>query len=455
MAKAVTDAITVGRTKMGKGEPVPWQVWESFYTFMCTAIKTQTAQSGNDEWVIPFAVYRQVERDFVRRSLADAGDVTFILLNVPEEVLAERVYNRTAKRAEDQGMTLEEYFGRFHPGKTVQQVLDGWKVRRAGFEPMATGEPNTFQIDVNRSMTPEMVRAEAEKQLGFSGPTETVPKNGPRGQAVWYFTTGSMMNPVLLEGRGLKSLESMPAQLLDFKLQFLGTSGFAANIPEIGTRTHGVLHLLPPEAMEQINEEERGYDRMAGTAIAYDGSAIGCTVYVVNLRNLSEHEAEKIAHSQPPAERYIDRLVEGARHYGCAPDFIAWLRAQPFIPRKPVDQLASLATKDVSSAWSVKDLETCKNPAEGDPWCIGLNGKVLQYIGPVDGKAKKRLMAWSGEDVTLRLAREMYDPKYGMPRTSADISPELALVQEDKLITAWGGKQAFLKAFCLIACLSA
>jgi len=86
---------------------------------------------------------------------------------------------------------------------------------------------------------------------------------------------------------------------------------------------------------------------------------------------------------------------------------------------------------------------------------IGLNGKVLQYIGPTEGKAKKRLMSWSGEDVTLRLAKEMYDPKYGMPQTAADISAELALVQEDKFITVWGGMQELLKMFQVVAHLKA
>jgi len=168
MAKAVTDAISVGRTKMGKGEPVPWQVWESFYTFMCSAIKSQTAQNGHDKWVIPFAVYREVERNFVRKSLGDAGDVTFILLNVPEAVLAERVFKRTENHAKEQGMTLDEYMARFHPGKTVQQVLDNWKIRRSGFEAKGKSESKTFQIDIFREMTPAMVHAEAKRQLGFT-----------------------------------------------------------------------------------------------------------------------------------------------------------------------------------------------------------------------------------------------------------------------------------------------
>jgi len=440
MAKAVTDAISIGRTKMGKGEQVPWEVWESFYTFMCEAIKTQTDQNGYDKWVIPFAVYREAERDFVRKMLGGAGDVTFILLNVPEAVLAERVYNRTVNKAKEQGMTLEQYFARFHPGKTIQQVLETWKIRRSGFQPKGTNEPSTFQIDVTREMTPQMVHAEAERQLGFS-----------KGEPVWYFATGSMMNPALIEGRNLKPIKSLPAQLLDYKLRFLGRSGFAANVPEKGASTHGVLHLMAPESMEKINEEERGYDRIAGMAKAYDGSVISCTVYVVNLQNLSPQEAENIAHSNPPAERYIDRLVEGARHYGCAADFITWLRAQPCVPRKTVGQLVSLNSDSVSATWSLQDLERHKNPKEGMEWCIGLNGKVLQYIGPKDGKARKRLLEWSGEDVTLRLAKEMYDPKYGMPQTAADISLELALMQEDKLITAYGGMQNFEKSFHLVA----
>mmetsp|Transcript_80488 Transcript_80488/g.239870 ORF Transcript_80488/g.239870 Transcript_80488/m.239870 type:complete len:620 (+) Transcript_80488:73-1932(+) len=454
MAKAVTDAIAVGRTQMGKGEQVPWQVWETFYTLLCEAIAARTAQSGEEKWVIPFAVYREVERDFVRRSLAGVGDVTFVLLNVPEEVLAERVYNRTVKKAQDQGMTLEEYFCRFHPGKTVQQVLDSWKVRRAGFEAKGAREPSTVQIDVDRSMTPEMVHAEVARRLGVATSADASPA-GLEGQAVWYFATGSMMNPVLVEARDLRPRRSVPAQLMDFKLQFLGASGFAANVPESGASTHGVLHLMPPESMERIDEEERGYDRVAGVARAYDGSEIRCVVYVVNPKNLSVQEAEAVARAKPPAERYIDRLVEGARHHGCAPEFVAWLRAQPCVPRKPASQLVSLDVRGVSATWSREDLARCRDPAVDGPWCFGLNGKVLQYTGPREGKAKKRLMEWSGTDVTFRLAQEMYDPKYGMPRAPSDISPELALVQEDKLITVWGGTEAFLRMFHVAARLEA
>mmetsp|Transcript_31403 Transcript_31403/g.85204 ORF Transcript_31403/g.85204 Transcript_31403/m.85204 type:complete len:524 (-) Transcript_31403:101-1672(-) len=451
MAKAVTDAISVGRTKLGKGEPVPWEVWESFYTFMGTAIKTRTAQSDHDKWVIPFAVYREVERNFLCWFLSDVGETTFVLLNVPEEVLAERVYKRTVQHARDQGISLEQYLGRFHPGKPVQEVLDGWKVRRAGFEPMGIREVSAFQVDVDRAMTPEMVHAEAARLLGYATSAGGASKDGQLDQAVWYFATGSMMNHVLVQGRHLKPIKSMPAQLMDFKLQFLGQSGFAANVPEPGASTHGVLHLMPAESMKQINEEERGYDRVSGTATCCDGSTISCTVYVVNPKNLSAEEAAKIADAKPPAERYIDRLVEGAVHYGCAPEFVAWLRERPRVPRKPADRLLSLDAKAVAATWSLGDLERHRGPGEGDPWVIGLSGKVLQYVGPRGGKAKTRLMSWSGEDVTLRLAREMYDPKYGMPQTPADISAELALVQEDKFITVWGGKQALLTMFHVVA----
>jgi len=182
MAKAVTDAISIGRTKMGKGEPVPWEVWESFYTHLGAAIVSQTAQcGGHDKWVIPFAVYREVERNFLCWFLSAAGETTFVLLSVPEEVLAERVYKRTVKKARDQGLDLEQYVGRFHPGKPVQEVLDGWKVRRAGFEPMGAQESNTFQISVDRATTPEMVHAEVTRQLGFVASAGRASKAGQTG----------------------------------------------------------------------------------------------------------------------------------------------------------------------------------------------------------------------------------------------------------------------------------
>jgi hypothetical protein len=41
-----------------------------------------------------------------------------------------------------------------------------------------------------------------------------------------YFAIGSMTNPTSLSLRGLTPLESMPAELLEYELQFTGTTSF-------------------------------------------------------------------------------------------------------------------------------------------------------------------------------------------------------------------------------------
>jgi len=56
-----------------------------------------------------------------------------------------------------------------------------------------------------------------------------------------------MMNPVSLKGRGLTPIESMPAELLDYRLGFFGQNGFATIYAEEGTSFHGVLHNMAPE----------------------------------------------------------------------------------------------------------------------------------------------------------------------------------------------------------------
>ena len=59
--------------------------------------------------------------------------------------------------------------------------------------------------------------------------------------SVWYFAIGSMMNPTSLMQRSITPLESKPAELLDFELEFSGAMGFAEAVPAPGCSFHGVL----------------------------------------------------------------------------------------------------------------------------------------------------------------------------------------------------------------------
>merc|ERR1712012_1138026 len=71
---------------------------------------------------------------------------------------------------------MDEYFKAFHPGKTSSEVLEGWRVRRSGFQPMEAGEPNTVQVNVTRGMSKEDVAMAAAKLLGLPTPVAPASK---------------------------------------------------------------------------------------------------------------------------------------------------------------------------------------------------------------------------------------------------------------------------------------
>ena len=68
----------------------------------------------------------------------------------------------------------------------------------------------------------------------------------------WYFAIGSMMNPISI-GNRIETIESKPAELLDYKLYFFGNLGMAEAIPEEGMSFHGVAHRVTPDQMARLD----------------------------------------------------------------------------------------------------------------------------------------------------------------------------------------------------------
>ena len=97
-----------------------------------------------------------------------------------------------------------------------------------------------------------------------------------------YFAIGSMMNPVSLTGRNLVPIESRPAKLLNFKLDWYGVQGWATAIPSIGDSFHGVAHIMKNSDMNILDAIEWGYDRHMAACEYYNGEVADCTVYVVS-----------------------------------------------------------------------------------------------------------------------------------------------------------------------------
>ena len=161
--KTVSQAISLGRSLPARGEPTPRQVWVRFCRLLGTDVVQRCVALRHQDFSVAFAIYQRSERDFLLSLFR--GSLTFVLLNVPEELLAERIKTRATQKAESQGMSLTQYINAFNPGRTVDQVLEVWKTRCSGFEPKQDGETNTFQVDVTRAMSKNDVAHKAAALL--------------------------------------------------------------------------------------------------------------------------------------------------------------------------------------------------------------------------------------------------------------------------------------------------
>ena len=145
--------------------------------------------------------------------------------------------------------------------------------------------------------------------------------NNPNGN-IWYFAIGSMMNPTSMKNRNITSLESKPGELLDFQLGFFNSMGFAEAIPAKGKSFHGVLHLLDKETMDRLDKLEIAYVRTDGRVRLYDGANTIIHAKVYTKENIDSLYTQV---NNPPLQRYIDVMVEGARHYAVDPTHIDFL----------------------------------------------------------------------------------------------------------------------------------
>lgn len=66
----------------------------------------------------------------------------------------------------------------------------------------------------------------------------------------------------------------------------------------------------------------------------------------------------------PPSERYVDIMVEGATKFGVKPEYIAWLKAQEVRPRKPISELKT--QRDIAEVPADLPTMTEEEVANGD-----------------------------------------------------------------------------------------
>ena len=73
-----------------------------------------------------------------------------------------------------------------------------------------------------------------------------------------------MMNPVSLSDREIYPEESFPGEILNYKIFFFGSMGFAEAVPEEGSSFHGVVHKIDLNSMAKLDKIEFVYTRVEG-----------------------------------------------------------------------------------------------------------------------------------------------------------------------------------------------
>ncbi len=144
--------------------------------------------------------------------------------------------------------------------------------------------------------------------------------------AVWYFAYGSNMSPATFSGRrGLSPLESRCGWVDGYRLCFdipvgPGERGVANLAIEAGSRTHGVAHLLDEAAAAWLDQTEGVH---AGLYFRED------VVVVTDAGVLPgfAYRSARTAVGRKPSARYLDILLDGARHHGLPAEYVRALEA--------------------------------------------------------------------------------------------------------------------------------
>jgi len=196
-----------------------------------------------------------------------------------------------------------------------------------------------------------------------------------------YFAIGSMMNPVSITSRGIHPISSEPAELLNFRIGFFTSQGFAEAIPEENSSCHGVIHHLTKADMDKLDKIEQLYDRRTATARLYDGTTRQVTVYVQS--DVSQHSSDDDAQ---PTERYIEIMTDGCRHYGVDQKYIEFLENHEKVPRPTPDEYLTFGSANDCETIMTLDEVLENNGLDGKPLYMSINGKVVEATYSKDSK---------------------------------------------------------------------
>ena len=277
--------------------------------------------------------------------------------------------------------------------------------------------------------------------FGFTQPNWTaIGKLRPRksidvsipAEHIWYFAIGSMINPISLALRDIKPIRSYPASCVGWKLVFKGPGGMGSIDPDASNTMQGVVHLLTSSDMKVLDGIEMAYSRSTVDVIAYnldtgEKASLQATAYIMDAKKIAElNKPDSL-----PSERYIDIIWRGCRYYGVDPEYQAWLKSCPCIPRKKPSEYCTYALPENPPAISVDELQKNNGQNDSELW-MGLNGKVMKYVGECSGVFYEMSKArFAGKDSTVLMARNIFEPLYPIAVSLEAMSTEHRAFVED------------------------
>ena len=186
----------------------------------------------------------------------------------------------------------------------------------------------------------------------------------------------------------------------------------AAAIAEQGAGFHGVLHKMSSAEQAALNKIEGGYDPTPCKVKLYSGDIIDAIVYVLggDKNNQGKERVDK-----PPAERYIDIITAGCKHFGVKQEYIDHLRSIEFQPRKKPEDFDKLTVPEGVPTMTLADVEK-GDGKDGNPLMTTLNGKVLKHgkLWPVIEAGIKANKAKDIHSYEVLQNTFLFDPKYGI-----------------------------------------
>ena len=165
--------------------------------------------------------------------------------------------------------------------------------------------------------------------------------------------------------------------------------------------------------MERLDKIEISYKRVHGQARMYDGTTVTATVYTKAGTFGQENN--------PPHERYLDIMIEGAKHFNVHPDHITFLKNHECQPRPKPNEFNTFGEPDYDGpGLSYEDDVLPYNGCTSSSIVrLTVNGKVIEICTKdvKDPLFHKTLHFYKqyGQRIEIVYSKMLYDPLYGTP----------------------------------------